>query len=133
MKYPSFKLEEYMGKYEFTAPYLLCCSDAETISMKSLLEMTNEEDLEIWNSLSLGYTEVAGLPVLRKQVCESIYPNLTPDNILCFVGAEEGIFCALNILCKPDDHVVVLTPCYQSVLTIPKSCTNDVTEVELRR
>jgi aspartate/methionine/tyrosine aminotransferase len=32
MKMPPFKLEEFWNKYEFTAPYLLCYSDAETWS-----------------------------------------------------------------------------------------------------
>ncbi len=57
-----FKLEEYFAKYEFTAPYLLCSSDAETFSMEEILDMALPEDLVLWNNLRLGYTESAGLP-----------------------------------------------------------------------
>jgi aspartate/methionine/tyrosine aminotransferase len=132
MKYNTFTLEEYMAKYEFQAPYLFCCSDAETVSMKALLDGASPEDKLLWDNLSLGYTETRGLPLLRQQICDSLYPSLNQDNILCFVGAEEGIFCALNVLCTPADHVIVLSPCYQSLLEIPKQCTPHVTEIELR-
>ena len=38
-----FKLERFFDKYEFTTKYLLCCSDAEPLTMKELLEMADEE------------------------------------------------------------------------------------------
>jgi len=43
MKIPSFKLEEFWKKYEFTAPYLLCCSDAETWSLQQLLALADSD------------------------------------------------------------------------------------------
>jgi hypothetical protein len=33
-----FKLEEYLAKYEFSAKYLLCCSDAESFDMSKILD-----------------------------------------------------------------------------------------------
>jgi len=127
-----FKLENYLMKHEFTAPYLLCCSDAESFSMHEIIHMGNSGDRNLWDNLRLGYTETKGAPFLRHQIATSLYPSLNQDNILCFTGAEEGIFCALNILCEPSDHIIALTPCYQSLMEIPKMKGAQVTAVELR-
>ncbi len=126
-----FKLEKYLAEYEFTAPYLLCCSDAESFSMQEIINMASSEDKALWDNLRLGYTESPGLPILRKQIALSLYPKLEANNILCFAGAEEGIFCALHTICNPGDNVIVLTPCYQSLLEIPKLKGSDTTTIAL--
>lgn len=127
-----FKLEEYLTHHEFNAPYLLCCSDAESFSMKEIIDLGESRERELWNNLRLGYTEVKGLPVLREQIAQSLYPKLRASQISCFAGAEEGIFCALFSLCGPRDHVIVLTPCYQSFLEIPKINKAEVSTVPLK-
>ena len=106
-----FKLEEYLATYEFSAPYLLCCSDAESFSMHEIIGYASDSEKELWNNLRLGYTEADGLPALRTEIASCLYPQLKTDNILCFAGAEDGIFCALHTLCEQGDHVIVLTPC----------------------
>lgn len=127
----AFKLESYLAKYEFTAPHLLCCSDAESYTMQEIISMGDSVDHNLWNNLRLGYTETKGAPFLRNQIASSLYPSLKQDNILCFSGAEEGIFCSLHVLCEPSDHVIVLTPCYQSLMEVPKMKGAEMTEVEL--
>lgn len=132
MAVPIFKLEAYLAKYEFSAPYLLCCSDAESFAMQDIISMATPTDKNLWNHLTLGYTEVAGLPLLRAQIAKSLYPQLNAENIFCVAGAEDGIFCALHALCNAGDHVIVLTPCYQSLLEIPKLKGALVTTIALR-
>lgn len=128
----SFKLEEYLTKYEFSSPYLLCCSDAESFSIQEILELANPEDKSLWDNLRLHYTEPYGLPQLRQEIAKSLYPSLQAENILCFAGAEEGIFASLHVVCEPGDHVIVLTPCYQSLLEIPKLKGATTTEIALK-
>lgn len=127
-----FKLEEYLAKYEFSAKYLLCCSDAESFSMSEIISMANPAQRGLWHDLRLGYTESPGLPLLRETIAKELYPGLDPDSILTFAGAEEGIFCALSTLVVPADHVIVLTPCYQSLLEVPKSKGVEITEISLK-
>ena len=74
-----FKLEEYLVRYEFSAKYLLCCSDAESFNMSEILNMASPDDRALWNNLSFNYTEVSGLPILRKTITGSFYPNLELD------------------------------------------------------
>ena len=38
-----FRLERFFAKHEFSAPYLLCCSDMEALTMKELLAMADPE------------------------------------------------------------------------------------------
>ncbi|MCP5322718.1 MAG: aminotransferase class I/II-fold pyridoxal phosphate-dependent enzyme [Candidatus Paracaedibacteraceae bacterium] len=132
MNINKFKLEEYLSQYEFTSPYLLCSSDAESFSMHEILSLADKEDKDLWENLRLGYTETYGLPKLRKQIATSLFPSLSDNNILCFAGAEEGIFASLYALCQPEDHAIILTPCYQSLLEVPKLKGADVTEVPLK-
>ncbi len=119
MSIPEFKLEEYLSRYEFSTSYLLCCSDAESFSLQEILALAHSEEKTLWDRLTLNYTTVPGLDSLRQAISQALYPSLDMDNILCFSGAEEGIFCALHVLCEPGDHVIVLTPCYQSLKEIP--------------
>lgn len=127
-----FKLEEYLTAYEFSAKYLLCCSDAESFSMQEIIALASDSEKNLWDDLRLGYTEPYGLPILRETIASSLYPGLRDQNILCFAGAEEGIFASLHVICEPGDHVIVLTPCYQSLLEIPLLKGASVTQVLLR-
>lgn len=132
MNINTFKLEEYLAHYEFSAKYLLCCSDSESFLMSEILSMASPQDLKLWNNLRLNYTEASGLPALRKTISNELYNGLDEGNILMFAGAEEGIFCTLHALIETDDHVIVITPCYQSLLEIPKLKGADISEIELK-
>lgn len=131
MKIPPFKLEEFWKKYKFTSPYLLCCSDAETWSLKELLALADSESLKLWESLTLGYTESPGHPLLRKEIAD-LYTTVNSEQILTFAGAEEGIYCALRVLVEPGDHVITIDPCYQSLATLPETFGAKMTPIQLR-
>lgn len=131
MTIPPFKLEEFWKTYEFSAPYLLCCSDAETWAMRDILQLADAECRELWDSLALGYTESPGHPLLRQEIAK-LYPTLRADNVLTLAGAEEGIYCTLRTLLEPGDHAIVIDPCYQSLATLPQSFGASVTAVPLR-
>ncbi|MGH2522931.1 MAG: aminotransferase class I/II-fold pyridoxal phosphate-dependent enzyme, partial [Anaerolineales bacterium] len=49
-----------------------------------------------------------------------LYSSLTPDEVLTLVP-EEGIFIAMHTLLGPGDHVIVMTPAYQSLSEIARS------------
>lgn len=132
MKLNTFLLEDYYEKYEFEIKYMLSSSDPESWSLDEVLQMANPDERKIWESQRFGYTEVKGLPALRDTIVKSLYPELKTDNILCFAGAEEGIFCTLLTLCTAQDHVIALTPCYQSLSEIPKFVGCSLTTIDLK-
>lgn len=128
---PDFRLETHFSRWEFKARYHMTASDAETMRMSDLLALANDTDREAWENLPLGYTETWGKPVLRETIA-STYQGLTSDDILCFAGAEEGLYCAMLALLGPDDHAIVTVPNYQSMETLPVSLCRQVSGVPLR-
>lgn len=130
MSLPQFKLEEYFARYEFVAQFMLGSSDPETLTLTELISLADKECLSLWNNLKLCYTETHGLPLLREEISK-LYQSQDKDNILVFAGAEEAIYITMQSMLKQGDHVIVLTPCYQSLKEIPKSVGANVTEIAL--
>ncbi len=113
-----FALEVYFSKWEFAAKYHMTASDAESMPLPDLLTMASTDDRAAFQTCWLGYTETWGAPDLRESIA-STYDTLTPSNILCFAGAEEGIYAAMRVLLCPEDHVIVVVPNYQAAETLP--------------
>lgn len=128
---PEFRLEQYFSQWEFRARYNLAASDAETMSIAELLDLGSVEDRQRFLDLRLGYIETEGTPGLRDAVAAWYGKGLAADQVLAFVGAEEGMFCAMHALLQPGDHAIVTVPNYQSTEEIPLSIC-DVTGVALR-
>ena len=114
-----FALERYFAKHEFSAPYLLCCSDVQPLTQSELLAMADDECKELWDTLSLGYTESQGLPLLRQEIATP-HTETTMDDVLV-VAPEEGIYLFARALLKKGDVVVVPWPCYQSLSEIAEA------------
>jgi aspartate/methionine/tyrosine aminotransferase len=120
MMLPEFRLEAYFGVWEFAARYHLTASDAETLALADLLALADDEDAARWRDLRLGYIETQGTPQLRAAIA-STYESIAPDDVLAFAGAEEGLYCAMHALLRPQDHAVVLVPNYQSMESVPRA------------
>lgn len=120
MLLPDFRLEVHFSKWEFTARHNLAASDCESIPMRELLAMADDADRAAWHDLRLGYTETMGSPSLREAIAAT-YDRIDPADVICFTGAQEGIFCAMHALLEPGDHAVVLVPNYQSLEEVPLS------------
>jgi aspartate/methionine/tyrosine aminotransferase len=127
---PDFRLETYFSRWEFAARYHLTASDAQTMSMRALLALADDDGLARWESVDLGYTQTYGMPELREAIA-STYDTVAAEDVLCFAGASEAIFLAMRTLLTPSDHAVVLTPNYQTAETTPLSVCS-VTGVALR-
>lgn len=128
MKFTPFKLERYFAKYEFTAKYLLSSSDCDGLSIKQLLKMADDETKQLWENLTLGYTESKGLPLLRIEVAK-LYRNINLHDIL-IVTPQEGIFIAVNTILNQGDHVICTFPGYQSLYEVAESIGCKVTRWE---
>jgi len=88
MQIKPFLIEQFFGKYEFTAKYLLSSSDAESRTIQELLDLepgSHERFLQHW----CGYTESPGAPSLREAIA-GIYAGIHPDEVLVVAAAEEA-------------------------------------------
>lgn len=126
MQITPFRIEEYMGKHEFSAKWLLSSSDAESQTIEELLALepgARDAFLKHW----CGYTESAGAPWLR-EVLVRMYQDIGRDQLIVVSAAQEAIFLFYHALLTPADHAVVETPCYESALTVPASTGAAVSE-----
>ena len=124
MNLSPFKLERYFAKYEFNTEYLLCSSDCEAMSIADLLAF-EEDSAEKFQNVWLGYTESQGSPSLRKEIAD-MYETIQPNEVLVHTGAGEAIYLFMHAVLNQGDHVIVHSPCYQSLSDVAKGVGCDV-------
>ncbi len=132
MPLADFALERYFAHWEFAVRHLLCASDLEGYPMAELLALADDEAAGLWRDLRLGYTESRGHPLLRTEIA-GLYETIAPDDVLVFSGAEEAIFCLLNVALGPGDHAIVTWPGYQSLHEVARAAGAEVSLHELRQ
>ena len=92
--------------------------------MKELLTFADDEGLERWDSLSLGYVEPSnGSDYLREEIIQAQFNEqiLDPSYSVNVCAPQEGIFLAIQAICKPGDHIVSVAPAYQSLHEVAAS------------
>ncbi len=113
----NFVLETYFSKWEFSARHHMTASDAQSMSVGDLLDLA-DLPADALNGLHLGYTETWGAPDLQQAIAGT-YDKMKPENVLCFAGAEEGVYAAMRVLLDQEDHAIVVVPNYQAAETLP--------------
>ncbi|WP_432142158.1 aminotransferase class I/II-fold pyridoxal phosphate-dependent enzyme [Streptomyces sp. bgisy084] len=126
---PDFRLETYFSRWEFTARHHMTASDVQTMTLSDVLALADDQDRAAFENLSLGYTETYGDPALREVIAQ-MYERADAADVICFAGAEEALYLAMNVLLDAGDHAVVVTPNYQAAETVPLALC-DVTGVAL--
>ena len=125
-----FATENFFAHYEFTTPHLLCASDCETMSVRELLRLAGADADELLD-LRLGYTESQGHPALRSAVA-TLYEQVAPEEVVMLGAPEEGIYLTMRALLERGDHVVVLTPAYDSLLNLAEHVSGNISRWPIR-
>lgn len=126
MKIKPFKLERYYTLYEHSAKYSLCNSDCEAMTIADLLAMEDGAK-ERFDNMWLGYTHTQGSPDLRRDIAQ-IYDQIEANDLMVCSGAQEPIYLFAHALLEAADEVIVQTPCYQSLQSVPESIGCKVSE-----
>ena len=113
-----FALERYFAIYEFSGAKLLCCSDCEPYKQSEIIAMADEEAKDLWDNLSLGYTESAGLPLLRREIAKMYGEEKISDSNVTVLCPEEGIYLSMRAILSKGDEVIVTSPAYQSLIEV---------------
>jgi len=116
MNIQPFHTERFFAAHEFSAPYILCASDCETMTVEELLSLAGVS-WEALAGLRLGYTESQGSLALREQIARQ-YTQINSDQVIGLSAPEEGIWLAMHALLDPGDEVIVLSPCYDSLANV---------------
>jgi aspartate/methionine/tyrosine aminotransferase len=127
---PLFRLEEYMGRWEFAARFNLAASDAQSMTIAELLALGTESDREAFERLSLGYLPTWGTQELLEAIAGT-YEHIDASRVLTFAGAEEAMFWAMAELVGPGDHAMVTVPNYQSMESVTIATGAEVTAIRL--
>lgn len=123
MKIEPFKLERYFAKHEFSAKYLLSSSDCDGFGLQYVLSCADGEERRLWEGLRLGYTESQGLPRLRGAIAAQ-YRTIQADDVLVLSPGEAN-YIFMQVALQPGDHVICMSPMYQSLYQVAVSlgCT----------
>jgi aspartate/methionine/tyrosine aminotransferase len=130
MKIAPFATEQFFAQYEFSTPYILCASDCETTTAGEVLQLAGMDAADLLD-LRLGYTESQGTSVFRAAVA-GLYDCASPEEVISLGAPEEGIYLMMRTLLEPGDHVVVLTPAYDSLLNLAEHVSGNVSRWAIR-
>ena len=119
MKYAPFEIERFFRQHEFSAPYGISSSDCEPLALDELLSYASPQRREQFDRLWLGYTEAQGHPEMRAAIA-AMHKGIDAAHVIEVVP-EEGIFLTLNALLEEGDHVVAISPSFQSLWEIARA------------
>jgi aspartate/methionine/tyrosine aminotransferase len=110
---PSFLVERWIGKYEWTIPYDLAETGVFPLKVEELyaIDSTLPERIA---ACQLDYGVNPGRMELRAAIAE-MYPGKSADNILITHGAIEANWLLMHALIIPGDRVVCTWPVYQQL------------------
>jgi len=111
------ELSTLLARLHGRTAHHLSASECETMAVADLLVLADTEDAARWHGLRLSYTDPLGAPWLRHTIAGQ-YGGVGPDGLVCFAGAQEGLYAVLHALLQPGDHAIVVVPGYQSVETL---------------
>src|SRR5699024_3152553 len=110
MEIEPFELERWFGKYEHDADIMLAES-----GIRSLPASRSDTDPG-----DLGYViPTDGNPEFREVVAQRY--GRSADEVIFTCGTQEANLLAMLATLDEDDHVVVVTPTYQSLHALPRS------------
>ncbi len=113
----NLELSTLLARLHGRTAHHLSASECETMAVADLLALADAEDAARWQGLRLSYTDPLGAPWLRDTIAGQ-YRGVGPDGLVCFAGAQEGLYAVLHALLQPGGHAVVVVPGYQSVETL---------------
>lgn len=116
MHLTDFKLERYFAKYEFTTKYLLSSSDCDGYPLQYVLDCATPAERRMYDEIKLGYTDSPGSLFLREAIARQ-YTTITPDKVVV-TSPGEANFALMNVLLQAGDHVICMSPAYQSLYQI---------------
>ena len=93
----------------------------------------DDRSLQQWESLSVGYPAFnEGSLFLREEIA-SLYTSeaIGPAQVNVLVP-QEGIYLAMRALLSPGAHVVVTSPCYQSLYEVARAMGCEVSHWQPR-
>jgi aspartate/methionine/tyrosine aminotransferase len=129
MTIPSFLVERWIGKYEWTIPYDLAETGVFPLKVEELYAMDSTLP-ERLAACQLDYGVNLGRTELRAAIAEMYYK--TADDILITHGAIEANWLLMHALVNAGDRVVCTWPVYQQLWQIAEYLGAEVRKWDFR-
>ncbi|GMH48569.1 hypothetical protein TL16_g00321, partial [Triparma laevis f. inornata] len=114
-------------------PYSLSNSFTAPLTSAELLQHTESRQdadlLSLYSNHPLTYTPNGGSLDLRQDISNLYGPQISPDNVLVFPGAQVAL--QTSSFAFASEHTIVFTPGYQSTVECPKHAGGSVTSIPL--
>ncbi len=134
MKIKTFKVEQWMDKYENDAVYNLAETCIDSLSLRELLTLAGENPEEFLAGIAdmrMTYSHIHGSPALLDGI-SSLYKKIGPSQIVPTHGAVGANNMAIMTIIEPKDNMVSVMPTYQQHYSIPESIGAEVRILQLR-
>lgn len=115
-----FRLVSWLAEWEHRVRHVLSSSYPESLSINALLGMADLQEDFAWLDLTLDYPPLRGAAALLEKI-SALYATVDPNQVVSFAGGDEALYATFHALLDRDAHVIVPTPNYQSLETIPLS------------
>lgn len=119
MKIATFELADWFRKHYFDTEIVLCVSGVEEFSLGEIRKLFNISQEEL-DRIILNDSPSYGASGLRKAIAQR-WRNGEQEHVLVTHGSSEAMFLIMNTLLRPEDEVIIMTPCYQPLLSIPEA------------
>lgn len=130
MQFTPFTLENWFREHYFDSEIVLCVSGVEEFSLgelRTLVHLSQEEMDCIVFKDSPSYGSLA----LREAIARR-WRQGNAEQVMVTHGSSEAIFLVMTALLRPGDEIVVLSPCYQALFSIPEAIGCTVRHWKLR-
>lgn len=146
MKIADFRVERWMDAYETKCQINIAESCVDSMTLEDILCMstnnhghTNEavyqirkqEFIEKLFDMKLTYGAIEGSEYLKRGI-QSLYKNISLDQIVTTHGAIAANYLVLMSLIEPSDEVITVIPTYQQHYSVPESIGATVHKVQLK-
>lgn len=130
-----FKVEEWMNQYETGAKYNIAETCVDSISLKELFELAEEDATVFWKHFCdrrMTYGNIEGSPEFKAGICR-LYHKIKPADIVTTHGAAGANHHVFYSLVRPGDHIISVTPTYQQLYSIPAGFNAQVELLHLEK
>ncbi len=119
MKIEAARLEDWLRDYYFSNEVDIGSSGVESFSMADLRLLTGITESQL-DAIVFDDSRSCGSPELRQAIATR-WGNGDPERVMATHGSSEAIFLVMQSLLERGDEVIVLDPCYQSLVSIAEA------------
>lgn len=122
MELPDFLLDRWIEQKHTANPpieYDLASSTGPVWTLRELLALSKEQELETLLDTSLSYTSAVGSPALRSAIAE--LEGVTTDEVQVVTGASEALLILFFVAAEPGANVVLPSPGFPANTALAQS------------